>query len=131
MMLPFLRRRILGDPKRLGRWGERYCQRYLKKNGYRPIAQNFKCKSGEVDLVMADASGAIVFVEVKTRASETKGPAQQAVNLNKQRYIIRAANQFVRKYKIKNKPLRFDVAAVILPAKGPVEIRIYKNAFVP
>jgi putative endonuclease len=131
MMLPFIRRRLHKDTRKLGRWGEGYCQRYLKKNGYRPIAQNFRCKSGEIDLIMADTTGAIVFVEVKTRKSETKAPAQQAVTPNKRRYIIRAANQFVRKYNIKNKPLRFDVAAVILPVKGPIEIRHYKNAFVP
>ena len=131
MMLPFIRSRLLNDTRRLGRWGEKYCRTYLKKNGYRYIAQNFRCKSGEVDLVMADTSGAIVFVEVKTRKSETKAPAQQAVTPNKRRRLVRAANQFVRKYNIKNKPLRFDVAAVILPAKGPIEIRHYKNAFVP
>ena len=80
---------------------------------------------------MADANGAIVFVEVKTRRSETKASAQNAVTPNKRRRLVRAANQFVRKYNIKNKPLRFDVAAVILPAKGPIQIRHYKNAFVP
>lgn len=130
-MLPFIRRWLHKDTRKLGRWGERRCQRYLKRKGYRPIAQNFRCKSGEVDLVMADSGGAIVFVEVKTRKSESKGPAHQAVNPQKRRRLVRAANQFVRQYNIKNKPLRFDVAAVILPVKGPVEIRYYKNAFVP
>jgi putative endonuclease len=129
-MLPFIRRVLLGDPKRLGRWGERRSCRYLKGKGYRLITQNFRCNSGEVDIVMADGDS-LVFVEVKTRRNENVASAQSAVNSNKRQRLTRAANRFVRQYKITNKPLRFDVMAVVLGDKGSPEIRHYKNAFVP
>ena len=79
---------------------------------------------------MADGES-LVFVEVKTRRNEHTATAQSAVNSNKRQRLTRAANQFVRQYKITNKPLRFDVMAVVLGDKGSPEIRHYKNAFVP
>jgi putative endonuclease len=129
-MLPFIRRVLLGDSRKLGRWGERRSCRYLKGKGYRLITQNFRCNSGEVDIVMADGDS-LVFVEVKTRRNENTASAQSAVNSNKRQRLTRAANRFVRQYKITNKPLRFDVMAVVLGDKGSPEIRHYKNAFVP
>ena len=86
---------------------------------------------GEVDLVMASANGAIVFVEVKTRRNEDYAQAQDAVTSKKQARLIRTAKFFVKQYKIKDKPLRFDVVAVILGPKGPAQIRHYENAFRP
>lgn len=130
MILPFIRRWLLGDPKKLGRWGERRSCRYLRGKGYRLITQNFRCKTGEVDLVMADGDS-MVFVEVKTRRDEHQTRAIEAVNFNKRQRLSRAANRFVRKYKIVDKPLRFDIVTVVLGAKGSPEIRHYKNAFVP
>ena len=79
---------------------------------------------------MADGDS-LVFVEVKTRRNEDTAPAQHAVNFNKRQRLKRAANRFTRQYKISNKPLRFDVIAVVLGDKSSPEIRHYKNAFVP
>ena len=129
--LPIPRRRLLADPKRLGRWGENRCRRYLKSKGYRAIARNFSCPLGEIDLIAADNEGRIVFVEVKTRRNEDHAEALLAVNRSKQIRMARAANHFIKTYNIKNKPLRFDVVTVILNTKGPVTIRHYENAFAP
>ena len=129
--LPIPRRRLLADPKRLGRWGENRCRRYLKSKGYRAIARNFSCPLGEIDLIAADNEGRIVFVEVKTRRNEDHAEALLAVNRSKQIRMARAANHFIKTYNIKNKPLRFDVVTVILNTKGPATIRHYENVFVP
>ena len=131
MLLPITRRRLLSDPKKLGRWGEKKSERYLRRKGFRFITRNFRCKPGDVDLVMSDASGALVFIEVKTRSSESKANAQDAVNPRKRQKLAAAAKYFVKQYKIKGKPLRFDVMAIVLTKSGPVEIRHYQNAFVP
>ena len=95
------------------------------------IARNFRCKIGEIDLIMSDDSGAIVFIEVKTRRSESLANAQDAVNFPKRQKLVNSAKYFVKQYDIKGRPLRFDVMAVVLGEKGPVEIRHYRNAFVP
>ena len=131
---PLFRKRFLTDRKKLGRWGEKYCENFLKKQGYKFIARNFTHKKGEIDLIFISPTPALpvlVFVEVKTRRREKRYKAQDSVGYKKRRKIIYTANHFIRRYKIKDKPIRFDIAAVILPPKGPPQIRHYKNAFVP
>ena len=130
-VLPFLRRRLLADPKRLGRWGERRCEKHLKAQGYRTLARNYHCTAGEIDLVMAAPSGAITFIEVKTRRDEEHARACDAVGRLKRDRMARAAEYFRRKYRVKDRPLRFDVVAVVLGSGRKAEIKHYENAFVP
>lgn len=126
--LIFGRKKLLADRALLGRWGERYCERYLKRKGLVCVARNFLCKTGEIDLVMADGE-AIVFVEVKTRTNEEVIKAQEAVNRTKQKKIISASKFFVSQYNLKGRYVRFDVVAIVLGEKGEPEVRHYENAF--
>ena len=129
-MLPLflIRKKLLADRALLGRWGERYCERYLRRKGFSCIARNFSINAGEIDLVMTDGD-VLVFVEVKTRTSEEFSKAQDAVNYTKQKKMIITARSFIDKYRLGDKAVRFDVAAVILGEKGRPEMRHYKNAF--
>jgi len=130
--LVFNRSKLLSDAKRLGRWGEKQGERFLRHKGLRTLARNFNCKTGELDLVMADPEdGAVVFVEVKTRANEDFAPAESAVTYGKRKRMAFAARAFRFAYNIKDRPLRFDVVTVILGPKGPPTIRHYRRAFVP
>jgi len=124
------RQRLLANPKLLGRWGEKHCERFLKRKGLRTVARNYSSKAGEIDLVMASEEGAIVFVEVKTRRDEEFAQAQDAVNHAKREKLNRTAKFFLKNYKVKDKPVRFDVVALVLPKKGSVQIRHYENAFI-
>ena len=126
--LIFNRKKLLTDQAKLGRWGEKYGERFLKHKGLVCVARNFLCKTGEIDLVMAEGQ-AIVFVEVKTRTNEDVIKAQEAVNWTKQRKIISAAKFFVNQYNLRFRPIRFDVVAIVLGETGPPEVRHYKNAF--
>jgi putative endonuclease len=128
--LPWNRRRLLADAKRLGRWGEKRCQRYLTRRGFRTLARNFACKTGEIDLVMADPDGSVVFVEVRTRRDEQVAQAQETVTAGKRARLWRTAKYFLALHRIENRPCRFDVVTIILGRSGPVQIRHYKNAFV-
>lgn len=131
---PIFRSQLLADPKKLGRWGERHCEKFLRKKGFKTVARNYSCSSGEIDLIFMDmhaSTPAIVFVEVKTRTSETFAKAQDAVGHKKQKKMSYTAKRFVKDYQLKDKPLRFDVVAVILHEKGKPQIRHYRNAFVP
>jgi putative endonuclease len=121
----------LGDRKLLGRWGEKRCERFLKRKGFKTIVRNFACKLGEIDLIASDSAGAIVFVEVRTRADESFAEAQDTVTPKKRTRLVRTAKYFLKTYKVKDKPLRFDVVAVVLGQKGRPQIRHYENAFTP
>ena len=130
-MLPWVRKRLLCDPKRLGRWGQNRCEKFLKRTGCRMIARNYAFRGGELDLVMADKDGAIVFVEVKTRRNEDFAAAKSAVNSKKQQKMTRTAKCFLKDFHISDRPLRFDVITVVLGNQGSPVIEHYKNAFIP
>jgi putative endonuclease len=123
--------KLLADRKKLGRWGEKRCESFLKKKGFKKLAHNFSCKSGEIDLVMVDTNGAVVFVEVKTRADEAFEPAESVITPAKKTKLNRAARYFLTTHNIKDRPFRFDVVTVVLGQKGRPQVRHYENAFVP
>lgn len=131
MLLPWVRKRLLDDPKRLGRWGQRRCERFLQRSGCRTIARNYAFRGGELDLVMADKDGTLVFVEVKTRRHEEFAPAKSAVNFTKQQKLTRTAKRFLNDFDVSDRPLRFDVLTVILGRTGSPVINHYPNAFIP
>ena len=131
LRLRFGRSRLFNDPKLLGEWGEKRSRRLLQSKGFKTLATNFRCKSGEIDLVMAEPGGAVVFVEVKTRTAELFAPAEAAVNIAKRVRLSRAAKRFLAIHNIQDRPFRFDVVTVVVGVSGPVKIDHYQNAFVP
>ena len=106
-LFPGKRRKLLSDRKQLGDWGERHCEKFLKKQGYMFVARNFSCKSGEIDLVMFSDEGVVVFVEVKTRQSEEFAPAQAAVGFR---------NSFPCQQN--NTPMNLDLDVIIFTKTG-------------
>jgi putative endonuclease len=125
------RNKLLADKALFGRWGEKRCEKFLKRKGLKNLARNFSCKTGEIDLIMVDADKTIVFVEVKTRADESFSPSESAVTSAKKTKMLRAARYFLSIHNIENRPFRFDVVTIVLGRKGRPEIRHYENAFVP
>lgn len=125
------RQKLLADRKLLGRWGERRCEKFLKKDGFKILARNFSCKTGEIDLIAADSDGSVVFVEVKTRADEKFAAAESSITPDKKRKLIRAARFFLASCNVGERPYRFDVVTIILPRMGKEKLMHYKNAFVP
>jgi len=125
------RRRLLADRRLLGRWGEKRCERFLKKKGLRKLAGNFSCKTGEIDLVMVDTDGSIVFVEVRTKAEESFGPPEESITHPKKVKLLRTARYFLATHNIEDRPFRFDVVSIVLGQTSRPQIRYYKSAFVP
>jgi len=125
------RHKLLSDRKLLGRWGEKRGEKFLKKKGLRTLARNFSCKTGELDLVMADADGTVVFVEVRTKADESFGPPEESITRPKRARLLRAARYFLASHNIQDRPFRFDVVTIVLGQAGREQIRHYENAFVP
>src|SRR4051812_11199770 len=91
------------DTRQLGQRGEDIAADYLVKNGYRLVVANFKVPigrnrndaqiTGEIDLIALDGE-VLCFVEVKTRSSDAFAEPSAAVNLRKQRQIIRTARVY-------------------------------------
>ena len=125
------RRRLLADRVKLGRWGEKRAERFLRARGLRTLARRFSCRAGELDLVMVDADGSLVFIEVKTRADESFSPVESVVTSRKRRRMTRAARYFLATCDIQDRPCRFDVVTVVLGRSGRPQIRHYPSAFVP
>ena len=123
--------KLLADRELLGRWGQRRCERFLKRKGFKKLIRNFSCKTGEIDLVMAAADGTVVFVEVKTRADESFTPAESAITPDKKAKLNRTARYFLTAHNINDRPCRFDVVTIVLGQTGREQIRHYENAFVP
>ena len=126
----FWEKRLFADSKLLGRWGEKRCEKFLKHKGLRTLARNFSCKLGEIDLIMVDGHGTIVFIEVKTRASEDFTPTETLVTKDKQNKMYNTARYFLNSHNIENRPYRFDIITIVLENNGCQRINHYENAFV-
>ena len=95
----------------IGKLAEAKVQEYLIKRGYRIIAKNISYPFGELDII-AEQNGVLVFVEVKYRQSRQSGFHFEAVNLSKQKKIIKAAQCYLQKCKGEIPSCRFDVVGV-------------------
>jgi len=96
---------------RAGLEGEDLACRHLAAQGYAILARNFRCRSGEVDVVARD--GAVtVFVEVKHRRGSGHGAGHESVTFGKRRRIVRAARIFASARGLSESPLRFDVVSI-------------------
>jgi putative endonuclease len=94
----------------LGADKERLARLFLESQGLRMIASNFRCRLGEIDLVMRD-SATLVFIEVRFRSSDRFGGAAASIGVSKQRRLIAAAGLFLQNKSL-DLPCRFDVIAV-------------------
>ncbi len=118
--------------RRTGVRGETYAYWYLRRSGYVMVARNFTYRGvkGEIDLVGYDGE-TLAFVEVKTRTSgrDDFGSPEDAVTSGKQRHLSRMARQFVREYRAKDAPFRFDILAIEAPPGRRPVVRLHKGAF--
>ncbi|MFZ5502692.1 MAG: YraN family protein [Pseudomonadota bacterium] len=99
--------------------------RYLKQQGLVVVAQNYRGRFGEIDLVMRDGE-TLVFVEVRLRCNPGFGGAAASIDARKQRRIIRTAQQYLATLE-KIPVCRFDV--VLLDNPQGDEVQWLKNAF--
>lgn len=117
------------DPRRaLGAAGEDLAAAWYEAEGYRVVARNWRCRDGELDLVVA-RPGVLVFCEVKTRRSDAYGGPAAAVTYVKQQRIRRLALQFLREQAVRAPSLRFDVAAVHTRRGHAPTIEVLEAAF--
>lgn len=98
---------------RLGVGGESLVARWYEDRGYRVLVRNWRCRAGELDLVVR-RDRLVAFCEVKTRTSDRYGSPALAVGIEKQRRLRRLAAEYLAAHRAPGvTDLRFDVAAVI------------------
>jgi putative endonuclease len=104
---------------------EQYAERFLRQQNLVFVARNYRCRFGEIDLIMRDR-GAIVFIEVRMRRSAFFGGAANSITPTKQGKLLRTARHYLAT--LHNlPPCRFD--AVLLSGSNGEEIEWIKNAF--
>ncbi|MDP1740639.1 YraN family protein [Polaromonas sp.] len=112
--------------KRLGDAAESLALAHLARAGMKLVQANYRTPGrggGEVDLVMRDRDGTLVFVEVRHRKSSSHGGAAASVSLVKQRRIIFAARHFLMRF-ASLPPCRFDVVTVQGALESPETVAV-------
>lgn len=111
----------------LGRLGENKAAEYLQAKGYRIVERNWYFHHKEVDIIAFDGD-IVVFVEVRTRSSSNVLHPRDSVMPFKMRYLILAADHYVRYKKLDNR-IRFDLVACIFSSGELWDIEHIENAF--
>ena len=120
----------MGRNNLIGAWGESLAAEFLRKKRYKLLASGYRCKFGEIDLIVCNKRH-IVFVEVKLRKSNEFANAMDFVDQHKQNRIRTTAEIYLSQYQTNLQP-RFDVIEIYAPdglnTKKP-EIHHLEDAF--
>lgn len=112
----------------IGMRGEDAAAAYLERAGMTIVERNWRCKSGELDIIALDGA-TLVLVEVKTRRTLAKGTPEEAVSPTKQRKLIRLAEAYVAHAGIEPQEIRFDVIGVRPISSDRALLRHHRAAF--
>ncbi len=108
-----------------GAQAEQQAARYLQQQGLKLIAQNYRCRAGEIDLILQDGD-VLVFVEVRLRSNPNFGGAAGSIDKHKQQRIIRTAQHYLAT--LPHLPrCRFD--AILMADTESQQMQWLKNAF--
>jgi putative endonuclease len=114
---------------KFGRKGEQLAKAFLEKGGYEILEENWTHKKSEIDLI-AYKEGKIIFVEVKTRSSNSYGDPEDFVIIPKQQQMTYGADEYI--YLMSHKgEVRFDVIAILFDASGKHVLNHIEDAFWP
>jgi len=102
---------------------EETARRYLEAQGLWLETRNYRCRQGEIDLIMRDGD-CLVFVEVRYRRNARFGGAVESITGTKQRRIIAAAQHYLQRH-----PTRLDCRFDVLAMTGGDDVQWLKNAF--
>ena len=105
----------------LGALGEQLAADHMRGLGLRIVARNWRCRYGELDLIVADGR-AVVFVEVKTRTTERFGGLAQAVTTAKVRRLRRLAAVWLAEQADSWSEIRIDVIGIRISRHGLPEV---------
>ncbi|MGN8887110.1 YraN family protein [uncultured Blautia sp.] len=99
------------NKRKIGSCHEEQAAAFLKKQGLYIVERNFRCRTGEIDIIARDGDY-LVFTEVKYRRTGESGWASAAVDWHKRQRISRAAQFYLIRHGYADIPCRFDVVAI-------------------
>lgn len=109
-----------------GAQAEQTAARYLQQQGLQLVESNYRCRFGEIDIILRDGK-TLVFVEVRLRSRSDFGGAAASIDASKQAKLIRAAQSYLATIP-NTPPCRFDAVLMKSPT-GSEDIEWVKNAF--
>ena len=116
------------DRRQAGQAAETQARRHLERHGLKLIELNYRCRAGEIDLIMEEGES-IVFVEVRLRNNPAFGSGAESVDWRKQHKLTATAMHYLQRHPHQaRRPARFDVVA-ISGSTGGNEIAWIKDAF--
>lgn len=119
--------RTLSPEAALGRRGEDLAHRYLQRKGLKVIARNYRPGAdSEIDIVARDGD-VVVFIEVKARTSAEFGAPDRAIDDEKRKHIVRAAQSYITRAALDWSQVRFDVISIVF--SNPPQISHLRDAF--
>ena len=112
-----------------GEQGESFARRWLESRGLTFVGANFRCRHGELDLIMLDCR-CLVIIEVRFRSNHGYGGALTSVTPTKQQRLAKTVQHFLQQQKrFKSLPMRFDVLALSGTVTKPA-VDWCRNAFI-
>ena len=117
----------VNDKHRLGRRAEAEIAQRLISNGFKILARNYRCSTGEIDIV-AESGDLVVFMEVRSESTGFYGDPAMTVTRPKQHRIASAAQHWLLAHPRPSSYLRFDVAG-IQAMGGTWRVEIIEDAF--
>lgn len=108
-----------------GAQAEHLAAHYLQQHGLKLLQTNYRCRFGEIDLIMQDGDTHI-FVEVRLRSSAVFGGAAASIDARKQAKLLKTAQFYLSAFR-RIPPCRFD--AVLMQSTDPQQIEWIKSAF--
>ncbi len=110
----------------IGQHAEQLAEHYLLNQGLRLQQRNYRCRGGEIDLIMLEGE-TLVFVEVRYRKHQGFGGAAASVDRRKQQRLRLAAQHYLQRHPA-NRACRFDVIAISPTAGGQNNVQWITNA---
>lgn len=109
-----------------GAQAEQTAARYLQQQGLQLVQANYRCRFGEIDLILREGE-TLVFAEVRLRSRSDFGGAAASIDVYKQAKLIRTAQHYLASLP-RTPPCRFDALLLVAP-DGTAGIEWIKNAF--
>ena len=116
------------DRKEVGAIGEKLAVEYLKKQGYKIIETNFRCREGEIDIV-ARQKNCLAFVEVRTKTGHSFGSPAESISASKRHKMRVTAARYIQTHPRLPESWRIDFVGVELDPDGKQgHVELIQNA---
>ena len=118
------------DRQQTGRVAEEAAARFLEARQLKILMRNYRCRSGEIDIIAETIDGVLVIAEVRLRASSSYGGGAASVGWRKQQRIQRAARHLLMRHPaLSRRAIRFDVLDLAPDGATGLQINWIRHAF--